>query len=97
PRPNAASAQTNTAKSVIGFMLPCPCADGAASSRRAASNIAARLSSGRQSLGKGRGHDLDDKIAALFQLTLYGLGLCQVGNDGHAGFVGSPRIAVQDR
>ena len=51
----------------------------------------------RYRFGKGRGLDLDDQIAAVFQLIFCCCGLGLVSDDGHAGFVGPSRVLVEDR
>jgi hypothetical protein len=53
-----------------------------------------KMSGRRHGLGKGRGCDLDDQIAAMFQLILHRHGFRLVPDDGHAGFVGPSRVPV---
>ena len=47
--------------------------------------------------GEGRGRDLDDQKASIFQLVFHLCGLCFVRNDDHSGFVGSLRMSVHYR
>jgi len=51
----------------------------------------------RYGFGEGRGHDLDDQIASIFQLISCRCGLGLITDDGHAGFVGPSRVPVEDR